>query len=253
MKIEAEVIEIIEQGRIESDKYYLPNIQLNRKLYLKVNKVLECAGGRWNRKSKAHLFTNNIGDLLDTLILSGEICDIKKELQFFETPPKIVELLIKLSGIKSGDRVLEPSAGKGRIAKKLLDIGCKVDTCEIHEPFRQTLISMGCRVFIGDFLGFPNDNNYSHIIANPPFTRQQDIDHVNKMIDICKGRVVSVMSASVLFRENHKTQKFRERINSFNSRFIELPNSSFKESGTMINACIVVINRLVSKNNKDNQ
>lgn len=241
MKVDREVIEILEECRIDGDKLHLPDIQLKRPLYVKVNKVLELIGGKWNRKEKAHLFTKDIGDVLDTVILSGEITDIKKELQYFPTPKHIVKQLIDLADVRPGDKILEPSAGEGAIAKELIKIGCVVDTCEIHEPFRDTLITMGCRVYIGDFLEFSTEKKYDKIIANPPFTRQQDIDHVNHMIDMCRGRVVSIMSRGVIFRENKKTMAFRDRLISLGGSIIDLPYGSFKESGTLVNTCIVKI------------
>jgi len=247
MRISNEVIDILEQCKVHNDKLFLPDFQLDRKLYVKVNKVLELAGGKWNRATKAHLFTSDVGDLLDTLILSGEICDIKKELQYFATPPKIIAQLIEFAGVKGGDLVLEPSAGEGHIAKKLLSLGCSVDTCEIHEPFRDKLLEMGCRIYTGDFLKFHNGNYYKHVIANPPFTRQQDIDHVSKMIDVCCGRITSVMSASILFRDNKKTSDFRRKIALMGGRFVSLPENSFKTSGTGVNACIVIVDVPMNK------
>ena len=243
MKIKTEVIGILEQGEIEGNKFFLPDIQLDRKLYLEVNKILGLAGGKWNRSAKAHLFSEDIGDLLDTFILSGEITNTKKELQYFATPKAIVEQLIDLANLERGDSVLEPSAGRGAIAFALAERGYMPTVCEIHEPFIEVLSSHINCVCLGDFLGWQTSDRrfYDKVIANPPFTRQQDIDHVNKMIDFCCGRVVSVMSASVLFRDNKKTAEFRKKIADLEGKFIELPMGSFKESGTMVSACIVIV------------
>ncbi|RLC36784.1 SAM-dependent methyltransferase [Candidatus Falkowbacteria bacterium] len=244
MKVSDEVIEILEQCTIDGDKLFLPDFQLERKLYMSVDKILKLAGGKWNRSTKAHTFKENVGDAIDNIVLTREVCDIKKELQYFATPPLVADMLIALAEIEPSNLVnivLEPSAGEGAIAKKLIEFGCKVDTCEIHKPLRDTLLGLGCRIYMGDFLDFTADEPYKYIIANPPFTRQQDIDHVNRMIDLCKGRVVSVMSSSVLFRQNKKTADFVRRIESFDGRFITLPKNSFKESGTMVNAVVVVV------------
>ena len=243
MKISDDVIEVIEQGRIDDIHFYLPDIQLERQLYIKVNKVLSLLGGKWNRKTKSHVFNKNIENLIDNAILSGEITDIMKELQYFYTPSNIVSQLISLADIKETDRVLEPSAGKGAIAKELNKL-CKTDVCEIHPEFRDILKEQNINIVGTDFLEYNPSFKYDKIIANPPFTRQQDITHVNHMIDICKGRVVSVMSASILFRENKKTIEFRNRINDLNGEFIELPIGAFKEAGTMVRTCIVVVDNI---------
>jgi len=240
MNIKQDVIEVLEQCKIEDNKLFLPDGQLDRKLYLDVDKVLKLAGGKWNRSAKAHLFTDDIGDLLDTLILSGEIADIKKELQYFATPPAVVKQLIELADLQPDDSVLEPSAGEGAIALEIVK-NYKTTACEIHKPFADKLSEKMAGVYNVDFLAWDTLPHFSKIVANPPFTRQQDIDHVCHMIDLCCGRVVSVMSASILFRQNRKTLEFRDDIDSLGGIFIELPEGSFKDSGTMVNACIVCI------------
>jgi len=50
------------------------------------------------------------------------------------------------------------------------------------------------------------------------------------------------MSAGVLFRENRKTVEFRELVNEY-GRFERLPEDSFKESGTGVNTCVVVMDK----------
>lgn len=46
---------VIDNADIEGNKLFLPDT-LDRKLYQAVNAALEDAGGRWNRKAKAHIF-----------------------------------------------------------------------------------------------------------------------------------------------------------------------------------------------------
>ncbi len=243
MKIESDVIEILEQCEIEGELLLLPDFQLDRKLYVKVDKVLKLAGGIWSRTRKAHIFSEDVGNRLDTLILTGEIVDTNKELQYFTTPAAVVAQLIELADIKTTDNVLEPSAGTGAIAFELLKKGCAVFACEIHEPFAKKLAEKVDAVYPVDFLKWDCSRwqMYDKIVANPPFTRQQDIDHVEKMIDVCSGRVVSVMCASVMWQDNKKAKMFRELIDQMGGKFIELPEGSFKESGTMVNTCIVVV------------
>ena len=65
MVIKKEVLEIVEQGRTDDNLYFLPDQRLDRKVYLEVNKVLECLGGKWDRKSKSHIFESDISDRID--------------------------------------------------------------------------------------------------------------------------------------------------------------------------------------------
>ena len=251
MKIKNDVMLILDQCRVDGNLLYLPDIQLDRKLYTAVNKVLSLMGGKWCRKSKAHVFSiDNTSDLLDQCIESGEITDIYKELQFFETPPAVVDIMLEHAQLKITDRVLEPSAGKGAIAYAIIKAGCMPTACEIHEPFAMELHKKITHVCHYDFIRWvPKGFIFNKIIANPPFTKQQDIDHVSRMLDMVEpgGRVVSIMSASVTFRQNKKTLDFIEMLNrdTVHHEFIELPEGSFKDSGTMVNTVLLVADKEV--------
>lgn len=53
--------------------------QLDRKDYVRTNKVIEAAGGVWSRAAKAHLFEGEAADRLDQILLTGEIIVPKDE------------------------------------------------------------------------------------------------------------------------------------------------------------------------------
>ena len=237
MKIDNDVANVLINSNVEENLLYLPQEQLERNLYLKVNKVLESLGGKWNRKAKAHIFEECPENKLENIILTGEYTDAKQEYQFFETPQDVALQLIEMANIKEGETVLEPSAGKGAIAKYIK--GC--DCVELNKDNRKYLIENGFNFVWDDFLTF--NQKYDVIIANPPFTKQQDIDHVNHMIKLANKRVISVMSFSVLFRTNKKTTEFRNLVESYDGDFVELPEKSFARSGTNVNTCIVNINK----------
>ena len=120
-----------------------------------------------------------------------------------------------------------------------------MEVCELYEPFRKKLSEDGFNVLKeGDFLKVVVEKRYNAVVANPPFSRQQDIDHVSKMLDVVKpgGVVVSVMSAGIEFRENKKTKEFKEKLDRECSKWSveKLPENSFKESGTEVNSVIIV-------------
>ena len=54
----SEVESVIDNADIEGNKLFLPD-QLDRKLYEKVNRALESAGGVWSKRDKAHLFAGD--------------------------------------------------------------------------------------------------------------------------------------------------------------------------------------------------
>lgn len=239
MNIQKPILEIIEQGVTESSQYYLPKIQLDRKTYLAVNKVLENLGGKWNRKQKAHVFESDISDRIDNVLLTGKVVDPKKEFQFFETPPGLAKRLIDMAEIQSGEVVLEPSAGKGAIAKYIRnDFSC--NCIELNTDNRFYLSENGFYLVGDNFLQCRQ--RYDVIIANPPFApHQMDILHVSHMIDLANRIVVSVMGAGVKFRQNKKTLAFWDKVKQHDYEIIDLPPGTFKASGTMVNAVILKV------------
>ena len=240
MNIKNDVANVLGNSRIVDNKLYLPEGQLDRKLYLDVNKVLTAIKGKWNRSAKAHIFPECPIDIIENILQTGEYTDEKKEYQIFETPVWLAEKLIEMADIHEGETILEPSAGRGRIAA--LIPGC--DCIELNTDNSRYLTDNGYRVIWDDFMDFEVPRDYDIIVANPPFTKQQDIDHVNKMMDIANRRVVSIMSASVLWRNNKKTIEFRNRVESLGGIFEELPDSTFAESGTLVKTCIVSVDLL---------
>jgi type I restriction-modification system DNA methylase subunit len=113
----------------------------------------------------------------------------------------------------------------------------------LNPRHREVLKEAGLKVKGDDFLEF--EGSYDRIVANPPFTRQQDVDHVLHMYEILAkgGILVSVMSPSWQFRENKKSKGFRDFLEKNEAEVIELPEGTFKESGTMIRTCIVKIRK----------
>jgi len=249
MNIEKPILRIIEQGTTEGNLYFLPKIQLDRKTYLAVNKVLENLGGKWNRKQKAHVFQSDILDRIDNVLLTGEVVDPKKEFQFFETPPELAKRLVEMANIQPGESVLEPNAGRGAIAKyivksfwhtKNLVPAPVLDCIELNYANREYLTKKWFNVVGNDFLQC--HQKYDVIIANPPFApRQADIEHVSHMIDLANRIVVSVMGAGIKFRQNKKTLAFWEKVNQYNWELIDLPPGTFKASGTMVDTIILKI------------
>lgn len=245
MKISNEVANVLANSRIDGQELFLPSEQLDRKLYLAVNKVLEAIGGKWSRGKKAHVFDCYPEYKIEEILLIGEYTDAKKEYQFFETPPELTKRLVDMAEIQPGESILEPSAGRGailwHICYELRNMQGFCDCVELYPENRQFLTAklQEYNLVGDDFLQF--HEKYDVIIANPPFTRQQDITHVIHMIKLANRRVVSVMSASVLWRDNKKTKDFRQLIEDMGGTIKPLPDDSFKESGTRVRTCVCVV------------
>lgn len=243
MKIKEDVLYVLRSSIVDekTNTLFLPPTQLDRKLYIDVNKCLESIGGVWNKKSKGHVFDHNPSDDLDEMINVGEWTDKKKEYQFFATPKEIVEQMIALANIKKGDVLLEPSAGDGAI----LDFFPKENpyiAIELMSENVKKLHEKGYSVSETDFLETPT-LNVDKVIMNPPFTKQQDVKHIlHAWKSVSKnGILVSIVSESPFFRENSLSREFREWLENNNATVIKLESGDFKSSGTMVKTRMIVV------------
>ena len=244
MRVSDDVLEVLSRASVDGESLFLVG-QLDRQMYVKVNKVLEAAGGKWNRKAKAHVFDRPAADRIDEIILSGEVEVPTDEYNYFPSPPSVVARLLELADIERGMRVLEPSAGKGAIAYACAESGATVDCYELMESNFVALAGdiKFCSVRNMDFLAQAPEASYDRVVMNPPFAKQQDIKHVLHALKFLKpdGLLVSVMASSVTFRDNKLTQEFRDLIRQRGGEIEALPDGAFKESGTNVRTVIVII------------
>ena len=244
------VQDILKQCTVTGTTVKLPDMQLDRKLYLDVKKALELIGGKWKGHNiQGFVFPGDPTDLLAE-IASGEKRNLKKEFQFFETPAELADQMVKMAEIERHHMVLEPSAGQGAIIKAILRGNNKPST-EIHyyelmDINRKFLEKIRPTEYIGDdFLNTKHVYFYDRIIANPPFSKNQDIKHVYHMYNKLKsgGRIVTIMSNHWTFANDNESKKFREWLTENDAETHDLHPGIFKSSGTTISAQMVVINK----------
>ena len=213
--------------------------QLDRKLYVKVNKVLQALGGKWNRGAKAHVFEHDPRPSLGLVIESAEYEVVKDG--FFPTPMSVGIVMAEMADLFSGAEVLEPSAGKGNLIEAILEgePGCHVYAIEIDTHRRNYLKQQGYVVVDTDF--FHHQVRYDRIIQNPPFERNQDIMHVRHAWEILPvgGILVSVVSEGPFFRNDSNALAFRAWLHEQDTETLALDDGAFAESGTNVKARIV--------------
>lgn len=237
------LIESIKKCTVDGNTVYLPKEILTN--YQDVRKALINAGGTYKRNT--FVFKNAAQPFIDRLT-GGESVNIKKEFQFFVTPPEIANMLVDLAEVDYTDTILEPSAGSGALVFAInRTIGFKLVDCFELMPENETILKELPTVrFIGnDFLKEDARCEYSKIIANPPFSKNQDIDHILKMYEclVTGGRIVTVASNHWRFASNRKETVFREWLNDIGAEIQDIDAGAFKDSGTMISSCIIIINK----------
>ena len=256
MKIANNILDILAECRADGNILYLPNQQFERKIYEAVNKCLVSIGGKWNRKAKGHTFDYEVAEALENLIFTGETKDIKKTFQFFPTPREVAEFMCDLAEFDADSEVLEPSVGRGDLADVIWERGpMHLVGVELNKDMARYLDDKPYLVITGKcFLTFAQESldvkrSWTRIVMNPPFSRQQDIDHVYKAYDVLTdgGILVSVMSPSPFFRTNNKSETFRSWLDFVGAEIHKLPEGMFKASGTNIRTNIIKIRKSIMK------
>ena len=247
MKISDEILSILSRCTVDGNTLYLPDEQLDRKTYTAVNKCLVNIGGKWNRKAKGHVFDHDPSDDLDSMLLTGEIVDMKKVYQFFPTPKEVAQQMCQMAELDKTCIVLEPSCGRGDLADEIYAVGVEsLHGVEINPDMHKYLDDKPYTTEIGiDFLVFAdadeNKNVYTRIIMNPPFSKHQNVDHILAAYNLLApgGVLVSVVSPSPFFRTDKKSVAFQNWMQEVDAEVIDVPEGAFKESGTMIRTKII--------------
>jgi len=259
MEIKTEVLAVLNQCEADENKLFLPQIQLDRKLYVATNKCLESIGLKWNRKEKCHIAEYNIEEKLNEIIEIGEYTDVKKEYQFFETPKELAKRMVEIAyAINKDDqnsfKWLEPSAGKGAIINEIPD-HVNLTAVELNEEnYKYLYNNFFEKKKINSLISNPRDflllshktiGLFDKILMNPPFAKQQDIQHILHAFNFLKegGTLVAICSESPFFRENKKAKDFRKFLEENNAEVEKLLAGTFKESGTMVNTRLITITK----------
>lgn len=251
MKIENEVLAVLDRCRTEADRLYLPQEQLARKLYVRVDQVLQLSGGHWNRRSRAHVFELDAGEALEQLLMTGEVENAKKDFDAFYTPAWLAAKVVDLASLRLGSRVLEPSAGDGAIAEVVQRRGYLLYAIDIRQEQVDQMRSLGgLQAECADFLSIDANARFGEflfdaVVMNPPFSKRQDVRHVAHALTFLRpgGRLVAIMSAGILYRADTLTAWLREEVYRNGGSIEQLEPGAFKESGTMVNACLVSMTR----------
>ena len=241
LKIKPHIRDILASSRIDGCNLYLPGT-LDRETYVEVNKAITLLGGKWvGGKTKAHVFPSDPRSKFGAALESDVIVDVKKKLQAFFTPPELARRVVQRASVER-KTVLEPSAGHGALAEACVEAGSfSVNCMEIDQENWSVLKSKRFPAVCGDFLKVDPDKSffpdYDRVVMNPPFSRNQDIKHVNHALKFLKpgGRLVAIMSPNV------SRDGFRQLVDEHQATYETIEAGAFKESGTNIETILVTI------------
>jgi len=164
--------------------------------------------------------------------------------QLFPTPPTLADRVVAMADIAPGDRVLEPSAGFGRLIEAIGRAAVECDLVTVEMDFRMVRHLRerwpAARHHQGNFRAHDVGllGRFDVVVMNPPFERGEDIQHISHALQMLKpgGRLVSICAAG---------PKQREKIPELPhfDEWVDLPSGSFRAEGTSVSAAIVTFCR----------
>jgi 2-polyprenyl-3-methyl-5-hydroxy-6-metoxy-1,4-benzoquinol methylase len=177
-------------------------------------------------------------------------CRLAKLPGFFPTPREFAARMVEMAGIENGQRVLEPSAGSGRLIEAIFDAapGAVVTAVEQSHSLIEILEQMKFfhpfTLHLGDFLEYQNDGErFDAIVMNPPFEKAADAVHViHALEEHLKpgGRLVAIVSSGTLTRSIGPAVALQFLIDG-TSTVETIPSGSFED--TSISAAIIVLRK----------
>lgn len=244
--VDIDTLEILKQGNIEGNTYYLPKTQLERSKYDAVNKVLVALGAKWNKKANGHVFDYDITESFNQVLETGIVTDWKKSTDFFYTPEAVVHEILGLLPYNMLETIdiLEPSAGQGHILDivrsdfKYADLHC-VEQNPMH---CERLKEKGYNPICNDFMNI-EPFEVDAVLMNPPFTYEMEhIQHAFKFLND-NGILITICSGGILTKSTKKGKEFKQWFDSVGGYDYLLPANSFKECGTSVNTKMLVITK----------
>lgn len=254
-RIDITALEALEGVVVDGQAVRLTSGQLDRKVYLEVNKVLERLGGRWDRRARAHLFDQDPAASLAAVLAFGDMpADPRKDEGYFATPPDLADRLVhaftNVDALSYRARVLEPSAGTG----PLVDAIHRVSYGDVYVVAVEPNADRAAKIAVADEVHVSTLEDYRStcpdlfeaVVMNPPFALPGRpcawIDHVWLAYDLLApgGLLTSIAPAGLKFRQDTRYVDLRARLaDDERSGYALLPDDSFKASGTGVRTCVL--------------
>ena len=173
--------------------------------------------------------------------------------QLFPTPPDLAARMVSLASLSIGMRVLEPSAGTGRLLEALPGIvpfgqvrqtALQVVAIELNPALAARLACSGLAgtVRCADFLQCSADAEdlglFDAVLMNPPFAQGADIEHITHALTMLKpgGRLVALCANG-----SRQNAGLRPLVEARGGDWVDLPADTFKEEGTGVRVALITL------------
>lgn len=161
--------------------------------------------------------------------------------QLFQTPRELAARMVALSGVNRSSRVLEPSAGLGRILDAIKPHAWDVTAVEMAaniagELYRQERAEV--EILQRDFLTLTPEETglFDAVIMNPPFHVRADIKHILHALQFLKpGGVLVALCLDTIHRE--------KALKPLASTWERLDCNTFAKEGTRVSTVLLKIRK----------
>lgn len=179
--------------------------------------------------------------------------DQREGVDYFATPEPVGLKMVEWAGIKPGDKVLEPSAGHGAIARFFPE-RTEVTMVEpsLNLSQRAALANGGARIVNQRFEDFNRTNKYDAIVMNPPYGigGKTAYEHLEKATQHLRegGRIVALLPRGGLAdRRLVDFMPLAEENGIHLVADIAMPSSTFERAGTKVNTRVLVLEKNTSE------
>lgn len=160
----------------------------------------------------------------------------------FQTPPELAERLVALLGLGRNHRVLEPSAGLGRLLDAIAKTGAfDITAVEVAphcagELFRQERAEV--RILQRDFLAVTvaELGAFDAVAMNPPFHMRADIRHILHAREFLKD---GGTLAALCLDTHHREKALRHLCSTWE----QIPAGAFKSEGTGVPTVLLTMKK----------
>lgn len=236
---------------------FLP--EMTNAQYDSIKYIIESCGGHWRERFCGFYFPfqkDEVEQKLETLTEQAVLRHIednrfKIDNQFYETPLEIARRMVELAAICPTDFALEPSAGRGMIAKLLAErthhLFCLEPNEENYAILKKAINLPSARLLPMRFESFfaQSKVKFDAIVMNPPFSDARDLSHIRMAYDLLNqnGRLVALAAENSLFYKRPATISFNAFLETVNHSIETLPYGSFHDSGTSVDVVQIVIHK----------
>lgn len=189
--------------------------------------------------------------LFSTVLKNNKRNELRKGIDYYATPEPVGFKMVEWLQCKNNDRVLEPSAGHGAIARFFGENITATAIEPSYELATRLKLNTTAEVKIHTFEELHIMNKYDGIVMNPPFGigGKTAIEHVVKAFKHLRtnGRMVAIIPNGTSCEKRFNAfMESEDAKDAYLRASYSLPGIAFKNAGTNIYTKVVIIDKIAN-------